>query len=123
MDESMMAYLQAIGVPTAIGNRVSELLEAFEFLCPETITRIFITDIVDKDTGEWQKDSLWGFSDTYLLEAREMTIKQDLDISPFVSSISYLGLEYKDLKLGAYQQPTAWMSVELETDRRIYNHL
>lgn len=123
MDESMMTYLRAIEAPTAICNRVDELLEAFGFLCPEPIERIFITDILDKETRDLQQDSLWGFSDNYLLEARELTVKQDLDVSPFAKSISYLGVEYKDLKLGGYQLPTAWMSVELETDRRIYNHL
>lgn len=123
MDERMLAYLDSIEIGPSIQSRVTSLLVAFSTLCPEPIDRIFVTNSIEISTGDRVFDSLWGFSKSYLMESREFLALWNADVSPFAGSISYLGIEYENLEFPGAAERDSRLSVEMQTQGRLYNRL
>lgn len=119
----MQEYLQSVPLAAPIIGRVETLLVALQTLCPEPLNRIFVTDLIEEATGERRFDSLWAFSETFMLEAREFRILLNADVSPYSESISYIGIEYEDLSFGGASTEASRLSVEVQTGGPIYNRL
>jgi len=80
--KKFIPYLQRIGIKTkSLFDRIESIYNVFSKMCPEEIMDIFITDYI-KDDGTREYESLWFFSATFCLEAKQFITKYDLDITP-----------------------------------------
>lgn len=79
MEEKMVSYLKSIGMGERVRERVTEIYDFYYEVCPEEITRIFVTDYVEKD-GERIFGNLWFFSEHYAMEAKNFISTDDFDM-------------------------------------------
>jgi hypothetical protein len=82
-------YLESLGVQEPLLKRIWTIHEFYEKICPEGIKDIFVNEYIKGDeTREYE--SLWFFSETYLMEAKQFITKDDFDITPFKNIINYV---------------------------------
>ncbi|MCA1704058.1 MAG: hypothetical protein LC808_12660 [Actinobacteria bacterium] len=123
MNEETARYLDGLKLADPVTARVAEISSAFEFLCRSAPDRLFISDVVDETTGERRYESLWGFAGAFWLEARNFTKQNDVDISPYVGSIYYLGLQHENVSFPSGVDDTSRLLVEVQTDKVSYSTL
>jgi len=123
MDDKLVdSYLKKIDA-LQLREKILEFVEIFELLAGETIEEIFVTDVIDESDQRRTFESIWAFSATYWLEAREFLTNYDVDVSPYKKSINYLGIEYRNAKPPSEYLGDAWMQVEVATDKVGYSTL
>lgn len=93
MKQKFTNYLKQIKVPTPIVERVSTIVSNYSSLCPENILDILVSEY-QNNQGERVYESLYLFSDNFLMEAKSFTITatDDFDI------LSIKDLIYIDVK-------------------------
>jgi hypothetical protein len=90
-------YLRSIDLDEDMVKRVGAMVEAFEWLCPEPLERIFICDQPSDSGKDRQLTSLWGFSSTFCMETKQFLSSENFDMVPFRSSIVWLEVEGSDV--------------------------
>jgi hypothetical protein len=95
MKAEFIDYLKSISLSKVLIDRITEIYENYQMLFPIEILDIFVCDYVKED-GSREYQSLWFFSDNYLLEAKEFVVKFDIDICPHKDSIYYINFEFQD---------------------------
>lgn len=98
MKDIYLAYLHAIQVGDPIENRIDELLEELEWLCPEDLERIFVSDQITPQGEDRIFTSLWAFSNSYLMEAKQFLSDIHFDIAPMLV-MNHLDIETSDFPL------------------------
>ena len=123
MNKKIMQYLATLDLPDPIRGRIDTVTKAFQFLCGEEADDLFLSSEMTADGLQYL--SLWGFQGPYWMEARNFVTEDDVDISTYVGSIKYLGLQYKNLNLPPDGPPTedSRMRVEIETEKVRYSLL
>ena len=116
------------GYPEAandLADYISGATNAFEFLCGGQPDRIFVCQTIDPMTDERAYGSVWGFHDANAMEARSMGERGwDVDISPYVNGVQYVGIEYKDIDLiKGKVSDISRLAVELKTSNVAYSNL
>ncbi len=82
MKKEFEDYLKSIGITTEVLlRRVESIYQFYLGVCPEEIKDIFITDYI-KDDGTREYESLWLFSDSYWIEAKQFIVKDNFDMIP-----------------------------------------
>ena len=82
-----MPYLNDLELSTVYLERIQEVYDLYRNICPEEITNIFITDYTTNE-GKMQLETLWFFSDSYCMEAKQCFTNQEaFDIAYFNKSI------------------------------------
>jgi len=84
----MGEYLVTIEMPEIFRKKIFKIYEFYREMCPEKIKSIFVTDYLNKD-GTRLFENLWFFSETYCMEAKHFTTKEDFDITPIKNRIGY----------------------------------
>ena len=108
----------------ALADKISGATNAFQFLCGRQPDRIFVCQTMDPMTGERAYGSVWGFADANAMEARSLKGGWDVDISPYVNGVQYVGIEYVDIDLmtGGVSDLSR-LAVELKTSNVAYSNL
>ena len=88
MNPNFEQYLSTIGIPTAIKSRVEEVCEFYTEICSEELLDIFISDYI-KDDRSREYTSIWFFSETFGMEAKQFVTEDDFDITPLKDKIVY----------------------------------
>jgi hypothetical protein len=99
MKREFEIYLDSVGIAGPIKNRIGFILEDFEQICPQEINDIFISEFI-KDDGTREYESLWFFSNLYVMEAKKFINEDDFDISPIAKRISYFKATKKEYRFG-----------------------
>jgi len=123
LEPEFSSYLNAIDAGQALTERVESSLTVFNLLCTEPIKRIFISDRLNRDTGDRDFSSLWGFSDTYWLSTKTVLTDWNADIAAYKRSIWYLGLTYQDLVITDDAVNSSRLFVEVSSGRLDRNEL
>lgn len=80
--EKFLPYLNSIGISNKpLLDRIKFMYEIAQFLCPEEIDDIFITDYINGE-GVRNYENLWFFSQHFFTEAHNFASKYDIDIAP-----------------------------------------
>ncbi len=95
MEEKFTEYLNSIGIPEALNEKIEKIYEFYQEILPEEIKDIFVTDYMKKD-GTREYENLWFFSEKYGMEAKQFIIKDDFDITPIQKHVCYWSIEKRD---------------------------
>lgn len=88
MKEEFVKYLKSVGVTETLQTRVASIYKTFEEMCPDEITDIFVTDYIKNDM-EREYESLWFFSEKFMMEAKKFITNENFDMMPFKKKILY----------------------------------
>ena len=81
-------YLESIGVKGLFFKRVEEVLDFYVKVHPAEILDMFVTEYLDKD-GNRQYESLWLFSKTSIMEAKQFLKEDDFDLAAARKQVKY----------------------------------
>ena len=95
MKEQFTAYLKSIGMSDVLIRRVETIHEFYQDICHEEITGIFVNDFIKED-GNREYESLWLFSQAYLMEAKSFISKDEFDMTPLNKKVEYWSVEKQD---------------------------
>lgn len=97
--DSVENYLGSIGMRSDIDIQITkEIFSQANFLCPEELKDIFVSNYNQKDDKEEFKD-LWFLCDNYLIEALNFNRKESpkLEMAILSKNIQSVEMEAKDL--------------------------
>lgn len=81
-------YLESIGVKGLFLRRIEEVLDFYQQVYPDQVQDIFVTEYFDKD-GNRQYESVWLFSETFVMEAKQFLKEDDFDAVPLRKQVKY----------------------------------
>jgi hypothetical protein len=98
MKKEFDQYLTSLNLTKVQKQKVQEILNYYKLICPEEITEIFICDFFKED-GTRDFSSLWLFSKSFVMESKDFTINNNLDIAPFPDQIRHSKFEFINFNL------------------------
>lgn len=122
MNQEMTDYCARLDLTTTVLERVELSLVAFDYLSDEPTLEIFLTDRLDSNSQREFVD-MWGFTASYLLWSRDFLHDLNADVSPYLSSVTYVGIQYEELPFKGEASSAARITAEVQTAGRIYNEL
>jgi len=81
-------YLESIGVQGLFRKRVEDVVDFYQEVYPGQIEDIFVTEYFDKDENR-QYESLWFFSESSMMEAKQFLKEDDLDSAVLRQQVKY----------------------------------
>ena len=121
MNDKIQQYLNELGAPKALVERVEAAIQAFKFLCGSEPEQIFVSETIDDNTGDRRYGDIWGFLGHFWMMAKPMV--WDVDISSYAKGIYYLSIQYKEIELPDGVSERSRLSVEIRTDKVEYSTL
>ena len=92
MKPEFTEYFTAVGMPNTVQNRIEAIYEYYVDICPEQLDDVFVTDLVKEDqTRSFQ--SLWFFSASLMMEAKDFVSKDDFDMTGMRNKVTYWSIE------------------------------
>ncbi len=88
MKNEWKTYLESIGIQEPFLERAKEVIDFYQQIDPDQIEDIFVTEYFDKD-GDRQYESLWLFSKTSVMEAKQFLTVDNFDWSPMENEVRY----------------------------------
>ena len=98
MTEWYSEYLDDLEMAETLRERVDHFYRIYTKFCPEKITDIFITDLIT-DEGLREYESLWFFSDSYVMEALRFISEDTFDMAVYGNGIQRWELRKQDYDL------------------------
>lgn len=95
MKKEFVKYLHQIGLSRTLVERVGEIYEWCEALCPDDIDGIFVGDFVSQE-GRREYSSLWFFSEGHAMEAKGFVGRDDFDIMTLRDGVAYVQVKKTD---------------------------
>ncbi len=92
-------YLGSIGLAESLKNRVSLVLEDYKQICDQPINDIFVSEFIKED-GTREYESIWLFSTSYVMEAKNFINGDDFDIVPLAKNVTYYQIIKKEYRFG-----------------------
>lgn len=79
MNHRIESYLESLNLTKVAYNRVREVHEFFGIVCPEELRDALISEYITEE-GLREYESIWFFSDTYLMEAKDFLHTDHFDL-------------------------------------------
>lgn len=98
MKAEWVEYLESIGVKGPFLKRVEEVLDFYVKVHPAAIQDIFVTEYMDKD-GNRQYESVWLFSETSMMEAKQFLKEDDFDSAAAGKQVQYWRIKKEEYNL------------------------
>jgi hypothetical protein len=98
MRDEFKQYLAALGMAQAFSERIDETISFGQFLCPDEITGLFVSDYREND-GTRVFPSLMMFSDRHVLEAKQFAKEDNVDIIPLKDNLVWIELKKENYDL------------------------
>ncbi|MCJ7425859.1 MAG: hypothetical protein MUO17_01770 [Dehalococcoidales bacterium] len=98
MKEGFKSYLDSVELSSVtVKDNIERIYRYASTLCPEKIVDIFVSDFI-KDDGSREYGSLWFFSQSYVMEARNFRneIEYDIDVAKLHGWVAYYRAHIKD---------------------------
>lgn len=93
MKQEMIKYLETIGITKHYLKRTKEVYNFYNtFLEQEEILDIFVCDYLDGE-GVRNYESLWLFTQNYIMEATLFLIQDNFDIAPIKKRVIHCAIE------------------------------
>jgi hypothetical protein len=79
MNDFISSYNEYIRITAPINQRIRSILSFYKLICPEEIKDMFVSEYLKEDhTREYE--SLWFFSDNYVMESDQFLSSDHFDI-------------------------------------------
>jgi hypothetical protein len=88
-------YASKLGLGSPILDRVHELCNMWEGICPSPLRSIFISEYVSED-GNKQYESLWIIAEKHAIELPQFVTENDGDIVPLNENVIRVQIERRD---------------------------
>ena len=95
MKEAFVQYLREISLTIPLIDRIDHVISSYAIFCPEVITQIFVSEFIKED-GTREYESLWLFSETFIMEAKRFVNQDNFDITPLKNRLNYIQIEKRD---------------------------
>ncbi len=92
MKPEWITYLESIGIEGVFLGRVKEVLDFYQQVYPDQIEDIFITEYIDNE-GNRQYESMWLFSETSIMEAKQFLNEHDFDSGTLKQQVNYWSIK------------------------------
>jgi hypothetical protein len=89
VNNMMRAYVRSLSPTKRVSQRINQVVDLYEKLCPEKVSVLFLSEYVTKE-GVREFESLWLFSDHIMMEAKNFLSEDDLDFATMVGGVSYV---------------------------------
>lgn len=110
-------YLKSIGKPSDVDIQIIKgILSQANFLCPEELKDIFVSNYNVADDKEQFKD-VWFFSDNYLVEVLNFNKKESptLELAILSQNVQSVSLETEDFDLSKKAKDNSWLRIRFYT--------
>ena len=81
MKKQFADYLSSIGIKELFLKRAKEVINFYQENIADNIEHIFVNDYIDEQ-GNRHYESLWLFTEYYMMEAKQFLTKDEFDIAP-----------------------------------------
>lgn len=88
MKTEWKTYLKSIGIKNLFLKRAEEVLDFYQQFYKDQIKDIFVTEHIDKE-GNRQYESLWLFSESSIMEAKQFLTVDNFDSTPLKNQVHY----------------------------------
>lgn len=95
MKDEWGAYLESIGIKELFLKRAEEVINFYQQIYQDQIEDIFVTEYLKED-GERVYESLFLFSKSLIMEAKQFLTVDDFDCVPFENNIRYWVIKKKE---------------------------
>jgi hypothetical protein len=95
MKTEFQEYLTALQVSSVVLKRVDKLIELLHEIIPFEFSAIFLSDFITQD-GTMQFDTLYLFSDKFILQARNFLQMDNFEIGALKECISTIEIQEQD---------------------------
>ena len=115
--DNIEKYLGSIGMKSDVDIQSTKgIFSQAEFLCPEELKDIFVSNYNLKDNKEQFKD-IWLFSDNYVVEARNFNKKEspELELAIFSKNVQSVFIETKDFDLSKKAKNNSRLHIKFYT--------
>jgi len=92
MDQKHLDYLTSIEITEPIILRIDEIISLYRNITDEAINKIIVSEFITTDLAHIF-ESLWLFTDKFIMEAKGFIIKNNFDITPYNKQIYYAYIE------------------------------
>ena len=107
----MTEYLESLGAPAVLLERVDTFLATYSVLLPEEVVSCFVSEYRD-EADQRTFESLWLFSDHFAMEAQLLGSSEDqLDFVPHQQSVRHIVVRKRAFDL---VEPTAASRMTVE---------
>lgn len=107
-------YLKDIDLSKTLIERVERIIKLYNNINNDEIESIFISNTFNED-GKRVFDSLWLFSDNYMIESREFATEDDFDFCS-ISKSRYWRSELKDYDFMKANEKSRFSLTVVSTD-------
>ena len=111
MNDKIQQYLNELGAPKALVERVEAAIQAFKFLCGSEPEQIFVSETIDDNTGDRRYGDIWGFLGHFWMMAKPMVWDVDPSVcvapAPHGATCCELGLGCPAFEVRARKPVTA----------------
>lgn len=91
-------YVRSLGGQDVLVNKINEVIELANQLCPEEIVDFFLSEYRLED-GRKKLDSLWLFSPNFILESKDIRLEKiNIDLMWIKGFIDRYEIDYSDFK-------------------------
>ncbi len=118
MTDSVTEYLESLGAPEVLLERVASLLGAYSALLPEDVESVFVSEYSD-EANQRTFEALWLFSDHFAMEAKLLGAEEDqFDFVPHKHGVRHIVIRKRAFDLTTADDASR-MAVEVWfTDQR-----
>jgi hypothetical protein len=114
MKKEFINYAEEIGLTAPFIEKVKDIFNFYSSTGLGEIVDIFITDYIAED-GTRRYESVWFFSEKYIMEAKNFLFEDDFDIAPFKRRVKYWNvkmLDYDFIKATEKSRLTLFISMD-----------
>jgi hypothetical protein len=99
VNDRITQYLADIDVPPLVMERIESVLAFYSEVSTEEIEDVLVTNPVKEDGSTWY-ESLWLFSPSYAMEAKNFTSEDDFDNLMLAKRVEYWDVRRQDYEFG-----------------------
>jgi len=92
MEQRFRDYLTKIEISEPIISRIDEIINLYHNISDEAFQKIIVSEFINTDLAHIY-ESLWLFSDNYIMEAKAFIKINNFDITPYRKQIYYAFIE------------------------------
>jgi hypothetical protein len=88
MKDEWSNYFASIGITGLFFKRAEEILNFYQKVYPDQVQDVFVNEYLDKEANR-QYESLWLFSEQFVMEAKQFVKEDDFDCAPLSKQVKY----------------------------------
>lgn len=120
-EKQLERYLASVGITGPLADRVKSIYSFYVEMLHIKVADIVVSEYVKEDSSR-EYESLWFFSDQFVMEAKRFVKDDDFDLAPSRSRVIYWAIEKQDYDFKKATEKSR-LNVQFTLDSGISGHL